>query len=113
MIDVFVSPTFERQVKALKKRYKNIGKDIDEFVSKPLKSGQVIGEQVQGVGYAVFKVRVPNRDAKRGKRGGYRIVYYLKARTTAVLLAVYAKSDQVDITASDIRAIIESFERQN
>ncbi len=112
MIDVVVSPTFDRQVKELKKRYKSIGKDINEFVSQPLKNGNVIGEQVRGVGYTVFKVRVPNRDAKRGKSGGYRVVYYLKAETMALLLSIYAKSDQADIKAADIRNIIGSFEKK-
>lgn len=48
-----------------------------------------------------------NRDAARGKSGGYRIIYYIKMETRILLLYIYSKSEQTDITAEEIRQLIE------
>ncbi len=50
------------------------------------------GDQVQGIGYAVYKVRVRNTDAGRGKRGGYRMICNLVDRDDVLLVAVYSKT---------------------
>jgi mRNA-degrading endonuclease RelE of RelBE toxin-antitoxin system len=56
----------------------------------------------------VYKVRLPNRDAQRGKSGGYRVIYYIRTPKRIVLLTVYSKSDRSDTSADDIQAIIAS-----
>jgi mRNA-degrading endonuclease RelE of RelBE toxin-antitoxin system len=43
-----------------------------------LEQGETPGDQIQGTGHSVYKVRLPNTDAQRGKSGGYRVIYYLK-----------------------------------
>lgn len=54
---------------------------------------------------AVFKARLPNRDARRGTRGGYRCLYYLKTDGHLVLLTIYAKTEKSDLSSADIRRI--------
>jgi mRNA-degrading endonuclease RelE of RelBE toxin-antitoxin system len=65
---------------------------------------------VPGIGYTIFKVRVRNRDANRGKRGGYRLIYYLQTATTIVLLTLYSKTEQADIMATEIQHILAEVE---
>ncbi|MEK7250005.1 MAG: hypothetical protein AAB209_06220 [Bacteroidota bacterium] len=78
---------FKRNVRILSKRYRHIRSDLDEVI-KRLEAGEVVGDQVQGVGFSVFKVRVRNRDIQRGKSGGYRLLYYLRTHEMVVLVTV-------------------------
>jgi mRNA-degrading endonuclease RelE of RelBE toxin-antitoxin system len=52
-------------------------------------------------------LRIANSDARRGKSGGYRTIYYLPSAERVVLLTIYSKSDQADISAKEIGRIIE------
>jgi mRNA-degrading endonuclease RelE of RelBE toxin-antitoxin system len=55
-------------------------------------------------------VRVRNSAAKRGKSGGYRIIYYLETEIDILLVTIYSKTDQSDIAADEIRRIISKEE---
>lgn len=57
----------------------------------------------------MFKVRLRNTDAHRGKSGGYRVIYYLETEEQTVLLTIYSKSDQSDMPTDVIRRIIEDY----
>jgi hypothetical protein len=46
-------------------------------------------------------------DAARGKRGGYRLLYYLQTPTEIILVTIYSKSEQSDISAEEIRRILK------
>lgn len=73
-----------------------------------MKAGETLGEQVQHVHYTVYKVRLPNRDARRGKSGGYRVIYYVQTIERVTLVTLYSKTEQGDIAPDKIRQIIES-----
>ncbi|CAN1208702.1 Addiction module antitoxin [Tumidithrix helvetica PCC 7403] len=110
LIQIEASPTFKRNLRNLAKKYRNIRKDIQPIIAQ-LEQGEVLGDQISGVGYAVFKLRVRNSDNQKGKSGGYRLIYYIKTATGIILLTVYSKSEQVDIAAEDIQSIITEYER--
>ncbi|MBD2485805.1 type II toxin-antitoxin system RelE/ParE family toxin [Planktothrix sp. FACHB-1365] len=111
LIQVEVSPTFKRNIRTLAKKYRSIRNDIQPIIEQ-LERGELPGDQIPEVGYAVFKLRVRNSDIQKGKSGGYRLIYYIKTATAIILLTIYAKSEQVDIAADDIRSIIREFEQQ-
>ena len=75
-----------------------------------LRGGDTPGDQIPGVGYTVYKVRVRNSDAQRGTSGGSRVVYYLQTADNVILLTMYSKSDQSDIPVDIIRRIIQAYE---
>jgi mRNA-degrading endonuclease RelE of RelBE toxin-antitoxin system len=75
--------------------------------------GTLLGDPISGTGYKVFKVRVPNRDRARGKSGGYRILYYLQTNTETILVTIYSKTEQADISANQIRRIIDDFQEED
>lgn len=104
-VQVELSKMFIRRVRTLRKRYRNIRQDIDPIIQQ-LQAGQILGEQIPNVGDPVFKVRVRNRDIQKGKSAGYRLIYYLKTNTKIILLTIYSKSDQADITPQEIRDIL-------
>ena len=71
-----------------------------------LQSGALPGDQVPGVGIPVFKVRIRNSDAAKGKRGGYRLLYYLQTSAAIISVTIYSKSEQSDVSAGEIRRIL-------
>jgi mRNA-degrading endonuclease RelE of RelBE toxin-antitoxin system len=107
--EVRFTPEFKRNLHALARKYRNIRSDIEPVIDQ-LQSGQRPGDQVPGVGYAIFKVRVRNTDAAKGKRGGYRLIYYVALPTAIILVTVYSKTEQSDITAAQIRRILSEFD---
>lgn len=78
-----------------------------------LAAGETPGDRLQGIKQSVFKVRVPNRDARRGKRGGYRLLYYLPLSNRVVLLTIYSKTDISDMAIAEIMKYLTTWEDKN
>jgi hypothetical protein len=51
-----------------------------------------------------------NTDAQRGRRGGYRIIYYLHDGDDVLLVTIYSKTEQSDISDAEVAQIIEDTE---
>ncbi len=83
--------------------------DIQPIIEQ-LQQGEILGDRIPKIGYEVFKLRVRNSDIKKGKSGGYRLIYYVKTPKGIILLTIYSKSNQADITADDIQSIIAEYE---
>lgn len=109
-IQVEVTAKFKRNLHILAKRYRSIRADIQPVIEQ-LQSGELPGNQIPGVGYQIFKVRVKNRDIRKGKSAGYRIIYYVKTLEKIILVTIYSKSDQADISATEIWSIVAEFEQ--
>jgi len=104
-ISVRFTPEFKRNLHALAKKYRHIRTDVQPVIDG-LQSGALPGDQVPGVGIPVFKVRIRNSDAAKGKRGGYRLLYYLQTPAAIILVTIYSKSEQSDVSAGEIRRIL-------
>ena len=109
-VQVEFTPEFKRNLRALAKRYRHIRYDVQPMIDQ-LRAGEVVGDQVPRTRYTVFKVRVRNSDIQKGKRSGYRIVYHLKTPTNIILVTIYSKLDQADISAEQIRRILIEFDK--
>ena len=81
-IQIEASPVFRKNIRTLVKKYRNIRQDLQPVINQ-LEQGELLGDQISGIGYPVFKLRVKNSDINKGKSGGYRLIYYLK---TSVLV---------------------------
>jgi mRNA-degrading endonuclease RelE of RelBE toxin-antitoxin system len=108
-IQVELTPRFQRDLRTLVKRYRHIQQDIQPLIDQ-LQAGELPGDRISGMDYTVFKVRLKNSDIQKGKSAGYRIIYSLKMSDRIVLVTLYSKSDQSDITAEDVRDILTQFE---
>lgn len=104
-ISVRFTPEFKRNLHALAKKYRHIRTDVQPVIDD-LQSRALPGDQVPGVGVPVFKVRIRNRDAAKGKRGGYRLLYYLQTPSAIILVTIYSKSEQSDVSAGEIQRIL-------
>ncbi|MEG3922204.1 MULTISPECIES: type II toxin-antitoxin system RelE/ParE family toxin [unclassified Microcoleus] len=105
-IQIVFSDEFKTRLRTLIKRYRSIRTDLKPLLDE-LQSGNLIGDQIPGTGYTVFKVRLKNSDIQKGKSGGYRVIYQLRGDTYILLVVIYSKSDQEDIPANQIRDIID------
>ncbi|WP_413171048.1 type II toxin-antitoxin system RelE/ParE family toxin [Anabaena azotica] len=110
LVQVEVTAKFKRNLSILAKKYRSIRKDIQPIIEQ-LQSGNLPGDQVSGIGYTIFKIRVKNSDIQKGKSGGYRLIYYLKTSTRIILVTIYSKSDQEDIAAEEIQQILAECEQ--
>ncbi|MCC5619537.1 hypothetical protein LC605_31710 [Nostoc sp. CHAB 5836] len=53
-IQVEAAPTFNRNIRTLAKKYRSIRNDIQPVIEQ-LERGELPGDQISGIGYAVFK----------------------------------------------------------
>ena len=65
---------FKRHVRALSKKYHHIRSDIQPTI-EAIERGEFLGDRIPGTSYVVFKVRIMNRDIRKGKSSGYRLIY--------------------------------------
>lgn len=111
LIQVEVTAEFQRNLRILVKKYRNIRNDIQPII-RQLQLGELPGDRITGVGHTIFKLRVKNSDIQKGKSGGYRFIYYVKATTKIILITIYSKSDREDISAEEIQQILNEFKQQ-
>jgi len=58
------------------------------------------------MGYEIYKVHLANPSAQKGKRGGFRAIYYVELADSVILVTIYSKSDQEDASLQKLQAII-------
>ena len=109
---VKVSHPFQKEVKKLTRKYPSVAAEIRKLTVQ-LRSGERPGNKVPGIGYNVFKVRLPNPSARRGKSGGFRIMYFLRLTDTVYLLTIYSKTEKDAISAAIIRQLIAEILQQD
>ena len=104
-VQVEYTHEFKRNLRALAKKYRHIRSDVQPVIGQ-LQAGEVMGDQVPRTRYAIFKVRVRNSDIQKGKRSGYRLIYHLRTPENIILVTIYSKLDQSDISVEQIRRIL-------
>lgn len=109
--ELVFTPEFKRNLRQLAKKYRHIKSDLQPLLDI-LGHDQTPGDQIPGIQYEVFKVRVKNSDSRKGKSGGYRVIYQRTNAHTIVLITIYSKSEQSDIAPQEIRQIILDYETQ-
>ena len=101
-IYVEYAPEFKRSLRKLARKYRNIRTDVKPVI-KQLQEGDLIGDQIAGTGNTLFKARVKNSDIQKGKSSGYRLIYWFRTSKNIILVTIYSKLDQGDISAKEIR----------
>lgn len=103
MIKITPTKFFEKELKELYKKYKNIPKDM-EILKDELIQNPTIGKSL---GHNCYKVRVKNSDNNKGKSGGYRVITYFVHNEEIFLLSIYQKGEQESISIEKILYIIK------
>ena len=110
IIHIEFTDKFKRNLRVLAKKYRSIRKDIQPVIAQ-LEAGELPGVRVTGIDHTIFKLRIRNSDIQKGKSGGYRVIYYLKTATIIILITIYSKSQQEDISSKEIEQTIAEFEQ--
>ncbi len=100
---------FKRNIRTLAKSYRSIKSDIEPII-KQLENGDLPGDKVPGIHLNIFKVRIRNTDIQKGKSSGYRCIYYFKTHEKIILVTIYSKLDQSDISAKRIKEIVSEID---
>jgi len=95
---------FDRRLERLERKYPKTTREVRSLVHEFV-LGQRPGDRIPGSGYPVYKVRLPNRAARRGKSGGFRVIYYAQVEDVVTLLTIYSKSKESDISAREIEQL--------
>lgn len=85
------------------RKYPSVVEEISALFEK-FEKGNIEGDSVPRLklkGNKVFKTRMANPDANKGKSGGFRVIWYL-----VYPLTIYSKSDQTDIHPEEIARLI-------
>ncbi len=110
--NVHLTDTFQKSLKALKKKYPGIKEDLAGCI-EALENDPSVGDAIPGWNRVLWKVRVASSDVKKGKRGGYRVIYFWSPETTNVfLLVVYFKGEKVEISKKEITALLKNLEEE-
>lgn len=96
---------FDKTFKQLKKKYPNILNDINPYLEN-FQKNIFSGVRDSDFSFPVYKLKINNRDAQRGKSGGYRLIYLKKEENYFILLMIiYSKSDQEDLSNIQIKRL--------
>jgi len=100
MIDIFTLPLFEKRLKYYNKKNPLLKKDF----AKLLDLLEINPEPTTAIPLKenVYKIRMANASANKGKSVGYRVYYFYKNRQgTLLLFYMHSKSDESNI--NDVR----------
>ncbi len=106
---ISVTPTrrFRTLLRRLAHRFPSVGDEVASL-SLQLKQGERPGQRYRRLGGRVYRVRLPNRSASRGKSGGFRVAYYVETETSVLLLAICDRKDCADLEENSLRAIMQA-----
>lgn len=106
VVSISFTLEFKRNLRSLAKKYRSIRSDIQPVIDRLL-HGELPGDRIPGISLAVFKLRIKNSDIQKGKSSGYRCIYYLEHRRQIVLVTIYSKTEQADVTLASLRSILQ------
>ena len=110
--DVQLTETFQKSIKALKKKYPHVKDDLLGQI-KTLEKDPFVGDPIPGWNKEIWKVRVASSDVKKGKRGGYRLIYFWKATEVKIyLLVAYFKGEKAEITKKEIETLLKKLNQE-
>ena len=107
-VTVEFTPGFKRNLRRLARKYRSIRSDLSPLIDE-IVTGLLPGRRIPRSKYHILKARVASSDLQRGKSGGYRVIYLVEA-DRRVLITVYAKTEQGDVSEDDLRRIIAETE---
>ena len=107
---VQTTPSFERAAKRLARKYPHLRDDLRVLIRR-LADDPFFGTAIPGFQHRVWKVRLGSVDMRAGKRGGFRVIYFVRRDAQIVYLVfVYPKSEKADMTSAEIESLLEEID---
>ena len=100
---VKITRNFEREAKPLVKKYASLRSELAEL-------GEELSENPEkgdSLGNSLYKIRLAIASKGKGKRGGARVITYLKTEQNNIyLLSIYDKGEKDTISDQEIKEIL-------
>lgn len=96
--------SFIRKANRLARKHPSLPSEL-RALQEQLTQGKKPGDRLQGVGAAVYKARLANPSARRGKSGGFRVAYHV-GQNQITLVAVCLKPKCDEVQPRQIRRIL-------
>lgn len=100
-IRVVHTKRFNARLTRLARRFPSVLDEV-EALKEDLKRGDRPGDLYRGIGVTVNRVRRANRSAGTGKRGGFRITYYVHTENLVAMLAISQRKDAPFLSVYEI-----------
>ena len=95
---------FDQEAKRLSRKYKSLKSEIAKLVSQ-LEKNPTTGTHL---GNNIYKIRMAIASKGKGKRGGARVMSYVKiVNETVYLFSIYSKGEKDDISDEEIQKLIK------
>ena len=108
---VYLPASFKRSLKPLTRRFPHAREDVSAAIDETLRFPR-LGVVIPGSGGG-RKLRIRSTDLKRGKSGGFRLLYIVMSDHDLICpLLIYAKSDQENVTRRELRALLTSLKQE-
>jgi mRNA-degrading endonuclease RelE of RelBE toxin-antitoxin system len=109
---VRTTENFDKEVARLARKFPAVLDEVADFISRLKRDDlmQLPGRRIRRTGFTVYKERLPNRSARRGKRGGFRIYYWVRERDYLVLVAICSKTEHEGYIESELGRMIAHFD---
>jgi len=98
----------KRRIKKLSKKYRRIGEYYKSLI-ETLENNPSDSDAIPGFGNRIYKIRMSSTNMKRGKSGGFRVIYYL-SNHIVYLLTIYAKAKKEEINVKGIKAALRELD---
>lgn len=108
-VQVRTWPGFDDTLAKLERKYPRIKQDIEKAFKDGLE-GRL--DALPGYSHKLWKYRVGSQDMGRGKRGGFRLIFYMEPKQEpriVYLLTVYAKSERADVSPDELLRLWNRF----
>ena len=95
---------FEKEARRLSKKFPSLKGELDQLVglleTDPFQEGSPLGGNF-------YKIRLAIQSKGKGKRGGSRVITFVKiVEETVYLVSIYDKSEKSDISKEELNSII-------
>lgn len=99
---------FEKELLKIARKYPVVVDLVDSLFAD-FEEGKLYGDRIPRTkGNVVYKTRLSNPNADKGKSGGFRVVWYLVTADLEIYpLTIYSKNEQEDISVKEIIRIID------
>lgn len=81
------------------------------LIAEEIGIGERPGDAIPGYAGEVYKARRNNSAVSGGVRKGYRFIYYIHSAEETFMLSVYAKTEQANISDSEIAELLKDVDR--
>jgi mRNA-degrading endonuclease RelE of RelBE toxin-antitoxin system len=107
MFSILLARSFEKDAKALLKKYPSLRQELVEL-GESLTNNPTLGTPL---GRDCYKIRLAIKSKGKGTRGGARVItYVITENEEVVLLSIYDKKEKSSLKPNELNQLLQDFE---